>query len=64
MTPRPLLPRKHFTTKIKVFSGADYDWVNDFIKDKNVIDIKFNTTTTIHLGNIVNNFMVIYEEEE
>ena len=34
--------------KVKIFADSNYDtlegWINDFIKDKTVIDIKFTTS--------------------
>lgn len=56
------LPR--YVLKVKVIRGFDFEHqVNDFIKDKNVIDIKYSTSTGTS-GYTFDNALVIYKEVE
>lgn len=58
-------------TKICIFSDKDaanvQKWVNDFIKDKKVIDVKYQSVVINDFPNgsaVVDRVLVIYEEEE
>ena len=54
-------------TKVKIFNGRVSSYrlecqINDFIRDKNIIDIKYSTIPFD--GHIVGNAMILYEEED
>jgi len=48
--------------RTKIF--YDEKEMNEFIKDKNVLDIKMTTTVNDRAWDIVHSFLVMYVEEE
>jgi hypothetical protein len=48
---------------IEVFGEGSTDYVNDFIIDKDVVDIKMNTIVHDNYDDVTTRYLVIYREE-